>query len=549
MLEDLDLHSIADEQARALVRRLLNVLEDVRADLRAAQADIQRLRNEINRLKGEQGQPAIKPNTPQPPPKDLSSEQERRTPKAWSKGRKTDRIPIDREHVVAVDPTDLPPDAVFKGYADVVVQDVLFRTDHVRFRKEKFYSPSQHTTSVASLPPGSRGQFGPGIKSLALVFYYGAQMSEPKVAELLRSVGVRISDGQVSNLLIKDQAAFHTEKDAVYQAGLASSPWQHLDDTSTRVNGQNGSCHIVCNPLYTAYFTTTAKDRLTVIDVLTNSRPRRFVVNAEALGDVEASGLSAVRCRQLAQLADEVIMDEAQMQALLETHLPGLGPQQRKWILDATAVAAYHADVEVPVVRLLVCDDAPQFTLITEELALCWVHEGRHSKQLMPSIPSHQGLLEAFVQRFWAYYAQLLAYRKQPTPEEAMRLTEEFATLFATVTGSQALDERIAKTRAKQSCLLMVLAHPEIPLHNNPAELGARARVRKRDVRFGPRTHEGARAWDTFMTLAVTATKLGISFYHYIQDRISGTSQRPSLADLIGERAKMLNLGASWETS
>ena len=249
MLEDLDLHSIADEQARALVRRLLNVLEDVRADLRAAQADIQRLRNEINRLKGEQGQPAIKPNTPQPPPKDLSSEQERRTPKAWSKGRKTDRIPIDREHVVAVDPTDLPPDAVFKGYADVVVQDVLFRTDHVRFRKEKFYSPSQHTTSVASLPPGSRGQFGPGIKSLALVFYYGAQMSEPKVAELLRSVGVRISDGQVSNLLIKDQAAFHTEKDAVYQAGLASSPWQHLDDTSTRVNGQNGYCHIVCNPL------------------------------------------------------------------------------------------------------------------------------------------------------------------------------------------------------------------------------------------------------------------------------------------------------------
>jgi hypothetical protein len=96
MLEDLDLHSIAEEQARELVRRLLNLLEDVRADLRAAQAEIQRLRNEINRLKGEQGQPTIKPNTPQPPPKDLSSEQERRTPKAWSKGRKLDRIPIDR---------------------------------------------------------------------------------------------------------------------------------------------------------------------------------------------------------------------------------------------------------------------------------------------------------------------------------------------------------------------------------------------------------------------------------------------------------------------
>jgi hypothetical protein len=95
----------------------------------------------------------------------------------------------------------------------------------------------------------------------------------------------------------------------------------------------------------------------------------------------------------------------------------------------------------------------------------------------------------------------------------------------------------------------MVLTHPEIPLHNNPAELGARARVRKRDVSFGPRTPEGAKAWDTFMTLAETATKLGVSFYHYIHDRVSGASQMPSLADLIVERAKVLNLGASWDTS
>src|SRR5215475_2876627 len=549
MLEDLDLHSIADEQARALVRRLLNVLEDVMADLRAVQAENQRLRDEINRLKGEQGRPKAQSNTPQPPHTDHSSEQERRKLKTWSKRHKTDHIPIDREQVVEVAPDRLPPDAVFKGYEDVVVQDVIFRTDNVLFHKEKFYSPSQHQTYLASLPQGYRGQFGPGLKSLALVLYFGAQMSEPKVAELLRSVGIQISDGQVSNLLIKDQAAFHEEKAALYQAGLASSPWQHLDDTSTRVNGQNGYCHIVCNPLYTAYFTTAAKDRLTIIDVLTNHRPRRFLVNAEALGFMEACGVSAVRRQQVEHLPAGTIVDEATMQALLEEHLPGLGPQQRKWILDATAVAAYHADVEFPVVRLLVCDDAPQFTLVTEELALCWVHEGRHYKKLMPYIPRHRALVEDFVQRFWTYYDQLLAYPERPTAAEAARLDGEFEALFTTITGYDALDERIAKTQTKKGCLLMVLAHPEIPLHNNPAELGARARVRKRDVSFGPRTHEGARAWDTFMTLAVTATKLGVSFYHYIQDRISGTSQMPSLADLIGERAKMLNLGASWDTS
>jgi Transposase IS66 family len=549
MFEDLDLSSIADERARQLVQQLLNVLEDVMADLRAAQAENQRLRDELNRLKGEQGAPAIKANTPQPPPKDHSSEQERRKPKTWSKGRKTDRIAIDREQVVQVDPTRLRSEAVFKGYEDVVVQDVIFRTDNVLFHKETFYSPSQHQTYLASLPQGYCGQFGPGLKSLVLVLYFGAQMSEPKVAELLRSVGVQISDGQVSNLLIKGQAPFHAEKEALYQAGLASSPWQHLDDTSTRVNGQNGYCHIVCNPLYTAYFTTAAKDRLTIIDVLTNHRPRRFLVNAEALGFMEACGLSAVRRQQVEQLPSGTIVDEATMQALLEAHLPGLGPQQRKWILDATAVAAYHAAVELPVVRLLVCDDAPQFTLVTEELALCWVHEGRHYKKLMPYIPRHRALVEDFVQRFWTYYDQLLAYRERPTAEEAARLDGEFEALFATITGYDALDERIAKTQAKKGCLLMVLTPPEMPLHNNPAELGARARVRKRDVSFGPRTHEGAKAWDTFMTLAETATKLGVSFYHYIHDRVSGIYQIPALADIIEERAKTLNLGASWNTS
>ena len=302
MLEDLDLHSIADEQARELVRRLLNVLEDVRADLRAAQAETNVC---VTRSTGSRGNRADPRSSPTRHNRPLKTTPRNRNGARRKRGRKAVRrtaSPIDREQMVAVDPARLPLDAVFKGYEDVVVQDVIFRTDNVLFHKEKFYSPSQHPTYVASLPPGYRGQFGPGIKSLALVFYYGAQMSEPKVAELLRSVGVHVSDGQVSNLLIKDHAAFHAEKDALYQAGLASSPWQHLDDTSTRGNGQNGYCHIVCNPLYTAYFTTAAKDRLTIIDVLTNHRPRRFLVNAEALGFVEACGLSAVRRQQVEQL-------------------------------------------------------------------------------------------------------------------------------------------------------------------------------------------------------------------------------------------------------
>ncbi len=161
----------------------------------------------------------------------------------------------------------------------------------------------------------------------------------------------------------------------------------------------------------------------------------------------------------------------------------------------------------------------------------------------------HQQQVEAFLKDFWGYYHELRRYQEQPTAEVRRRLEAGFDTLFARRTGYWALDERIALTRAKKTQLLMVLEHPEIPLHNNAAELGARQRVRKRDVSFGPRTVEGVAAWDTFMSLAATTKKLGVSFYHYIHDRISGLHQVPSLADIIDAHARDLNLGGSWSTS
>lgn len=202
-------------------------------------------------------------------------------------------------------------------------------------------------------------------------------------------------------------------------------------------------------------------------------------------------------------------------------------------------------------VQALVCDDAAQYRQVTDELGLCWVHEGRHYTKLVAHVPLHQRLLAAFRTDFWAYYRELLAYRERPTPGEASRLERRFDELFRTTTGFRLLDERIALTREKQDGLLLVLQHPELPLHNNPAELAARRRVRKRDVSFGPRSPAGAKAWDTMMTLAATTPgaqrrRLGVSFVAYLHDRFRQAGQIPPLADLLRERAGTLNIGSSW---
>ena len=119
--------------------------------------------------------------------------------------------------------------------------------------------------------------------------------------------------------------------------------------------------------------------------------------------------------------------------------------------------------------QTLVCDDAPQFKLLTAQLALCWIHEGRHYKKLTPASALNQLLLEQFLGRYWDYYHQLNEYRKQPSPEAAERLRQQFRELFATTTGYWELDERIRLTRAKELELLLVLEHPEIPLRLGPS--------------------------------------------------------------------------------
>jgi Transposase IS66 family len=544
MLENFDPNAIEDEGVRQVVLYLMNLVENLHAKVQEQAEEIQRLRDENNRLKGEQGKPKIKANKSAP---HLSSEKERRKSKPHHKANKQAEIRIDRVEMLKIDDQRLPQDAQFKGYEEVIVQDLDFRTENIKFRKEKYYSPGQKQTYLAALPAGYKGQFGPGVKAWVLALYYAGGMSEPKILELLQTVGLHMSAGQLSDFFIHDQEQFHRESAKVLQAGLASSPWQHLDSTGTRVDGLNQHCHVLCNPLYTAYCTLASKDRLSLLRVLQGGAEPAFRLNELALTLLKQLGVAHKWCNKLTQLLPhEQDWSENKLDEWLDEHLPKLGTQVRKLIKDALAIAAYRTQTAYPVVELLVCDDAPQFNWLTVELALCWIHEYRHYKKLTPHIPYHRNILDSFSENFWKLYRQILAYRQHPNEQDAHSLQGEFEQLFEQTSGYEQLDKRKALTLAKKDHLLMVLSHPEILLQNNPAELGARQRVRKRDVSLQARTREGIGAWDTFQTLVCTAKKLEVNMYQYLHDRLAQTNLLPSLATLIEERAKQFQFDASW---
>lgn len=92
-------------------------------------------------------------------------------------------------------------------------------------------------------------------------------------------------------------------------------------------NPQDDSRHkhrlnkIVCNPLYTAYFTTEKKDRVTVLDVLRNFRERTFRLNAEAFRFLDIFGLSGRVVRELKQWPQEKDLREEEFLSLSEKNL------------------------------------------------------------------------------------------------------------------------------------------------------------------------------------------------------------------------------------
>jgi len=545
MLPDLNITNFPENSpAKKTLVVLLNLLENLKQENQELKELNQALEDEINRLKGEQGKPKIKANKSdddKPKSADYSSEKERpKKPEKWKKSAKTNRVTINETKLCPVNQQILPPDAEYKGYMDVTVQDIIIQPHNTLFRKEKYYSASEKKTYVADLPAGYHGEYGPGIKALAITLYFEANVSQPKILALFTNIGIIISAGQLSNFLIKNHETFHNEKDALYKAGIQSTPWQHIDDTGTRLDGINYYCQIVCNPFYTAYFTTENKSRLNIIDVLRNSSERIYCLNQIAFRFLDKSRITEKVTITLKTIPQEQFFDDEQFNQLLDDYLPNLGPRQRSIIVDAAAVGAYHAQTDFPVIRTLLCDDAPQFKDITDELSLCWIHDGRHYKKLSPFVLYHQQLVTDFLKNYWGYYHELLDYKEHPKNELAISLEKKFDTIFSTVTGYDALDERIAKTKAKKKYLLLVLKYPDIPLHNNSAELSARQRVRKRDVSFGTRTKEGLKAWDTFMTLAETAKKLSVSFYKFVYDRIAEDYKMPSFADLIRQKTKPL---------
>lgn len=119
MLEDAFLNQVQDSRIKQLLQQMAHLLEQALVDNDLLRAEVRRLRDENDRLKGEHGKRDIKlSKITLNPSIDRSSEQKRKNVAIWSKSKKNEAIALDRTGILPLNVSDLPEYTVFTRRAN-----------------------------------------------------------------------------------------------------------------------------------------------------------------------------------------------------------------------------------------------------------------------------------------------------------------------------------------------------------------------------------------------------------------------------------------------
>jgi hypothetical protein len=523
------LADIADAERTPRVRQLLDIIDRQQERILELEERIKQLEDEIARLKGLKARPRIAPSaleTPPRPPRDPNAKRP-----GSAKRSKTAELTVTEEIVIRL--PDVPPEAVFKGFEDFVVQDLVLQPRVIRYRRERWLTPDGQNL-VAPLPaevlPGSH--FGPDLICFILHQYHHQHVTQPLLLEQLQPMGIDISAGELSRILTEGKEAFHQEKAELLPAALAVSTYAQVDDTGARHQGHNGSCTHIGNELFAFFASTESKSRRNFLEIL--RRPHTdYRINEQTVAYWQRQKLPAAVVDKL-RGGPQAFADAAAWQDRLR-ELEITRPRHVRIATEGALLGSLIAHGVSPELVIL-SDGAPQYDVLVH--AACWLHAERPLARLTPYSDKHRAAIAQVRGQIWELYQDLKAYRQQPEPWRRPDLEARFDALCTQATGFPSIDGVLKQMRAHRAALLRVLDQPEVPLHNNLSEGHIRDYVKKRKISGSTRSDLGRQARDTFASLKKTCRRLGVNFWAYLQDRVRGAGQIPRLADLIRQKAE-----------
>ena len=515
--------SIPEEEKTPLVLQLIEVIQ-------LQQEQIQALKDEIARLKGQKPRPKIKPSKLEAAKKIKQSKTSAKRPGSV-KRKKTKSIEIHDEQVI--EPDNLPEGSRFKGYQDFVVQDLNICPFNTCYRLASWETPDGKYISGKPPEELSGGHFGPNLISFILYQYHHCHVTQPLILEQLLEIGIDISAGKVNQILVENKDKFHKEKDDILKVGVEVSKFLQADDTTARHDGKNGFCTHIGNEFFAFFQSTESKSRINFLEIL-RCGFEDYAINEHATHYMLIQRLPLKYIDQLTTMPDTIFANEQQW---LE-HLSKVGITSAHYIKIATEGALIGSLIEhgFNPETTIVSDDAGQFNVFVH--ALCWIHAERTIAKLVGFSDCQRKALDDKRSQIWNFYMDLKSYKQDPSEADSADLESRFDEIFKEKTCFATLNQALARLYRNKNELLLVLERPEIPIHNNLSERDIREYVKKRKISGSTRSQAGRRCRDTFASLKKTCRKLGISFWQYLLDR-TGASKKsvPYLSDFIRECA------------
>ena len=541
---DIDLEKLnCNESTRLVIQQLLNYIEYQHKETVSLKHENQRLKDEINRLKGEQGKPDISPNTKHQGT-NISSEAHSREKKKWKKRSKKSIIKVDNHLHCPLEKEGLPPDLQFKGRETIISQDIIFQRNTTEYTIEIWYSPSKKRTYRSSPPTSNTGYFGENLKAFCITMYYALDTTQSKLLSFLRSLGIEMSDGSLQNILAENSQQWIDERNDILKAGL-QGPYIQMDSTGTRVNGHNHYTHVFVSEFFAAFTTQSGKSRLDILAAFQGQPTEGLMLqyNDKAVDFLVHYKLSKKYQQDIEHIFlhnNSSVISQIHFEQLVCEQMPGLlkKKQTYKWIIESLAFGYFFEQSVYPAPEVIVTDDAKEYSLLSEHHMLCWIHDARYYNKLMPVVSCHRKELEDFKKKYWDFYRLLKKYKSNPDENFKNELKGKFDQIFTPDYSYFDLNKQTNRTLSNKIQLLTVLDFPFIPLHNNDSELAARRKVRKRDISLHTITQTGTKLQDAFLSIVHTSYLLGVNVYQYILNRHKNCSPT-YLPDLVA--AKIYN--------
>jgi hypothetical protein len=521
-LDTATLPALGVDELRELVPALLERVSALEAENAA-------LRDEVARLKGLKGRPKLKPSGMEV--KAGSSGKQGQGRRSTGRSRRKRRKRVVTEDVKLE--LDVPPGSRFKGYEDFVVQDLRLARRVIRYRRER-WQLADGRTMVASLPKGLCGHFGPELVRFVILQHAQGQVTTDRLTAMLNEIGIVISKRQVIRLLNRDPGGLSDEVTKLVRAGLKTAAWITVDDTGARHGGRHGVTTQIGDDRFTFFATTFSKSRQNFLELL---RPGHadYQLNAAAFAYMRKHALAGSIISHLEAHDEKAFASREAFSA----HLRKLGIDSVDVTPDPVKIATegalwgsihHHGLLNDTVI---VSDGAGQFRL--GHHALCWVHAERLIHKLIGFNNAQRRAIDLVRQLVWWLYADLKAYKRNPSRKRAAQLSARFERIFKRNTGFATLDRLLARLHQRKPELLCVLDRPEIPLHTNGSENDIRCHVIKRKISGGTWSDAGRQTRDSLLACMKTCHKLDVSFFQLLGSRLEvpGATQTPTLDQLV----------------